>query len=126
MTENEISAIVVDSAFKVHTTLGFGLLESVYEAALCIELAKRGLKVERQKGISVFYDGQPIGFGFRADILVEGKVILEIKSLGYVPEVAYKALLSYLRASDLRLGLLINFGQETLKDGLRRIANNLI
>ena len=125
MTENEISAVIVDSALKVHSGLGPRLLESVYEVALGYELTKRGLKIERQRGIPVIYDGVPLGQGFRADLVVGGKVIVEIKSIEFVPPVVYKVLLTYLRLSDLRLGLLINFGEEHLKDGMKRVVNGL-
>ncbi len=125
MTENEVASAIVDSAFKVHSTLGPGLLESVYEAALGYELMKRGLKVERQKPLKVVYDGVPVGEGFRVDLIVEGIVIVEVKSLESLPPVAYKVLLTYLRVSGLHLGLLINFGEEYVKDGIHRVVNRL-
>ena len=125
MTENEIAAQIVDAAFKVHTHLGPGLLETVYETAMEHELKKRGLKLIRQWGIPLVYDGERLKDGFRADLLVEGKVIVEFKSLEVVPKVAYKILLTYLRLGDKRLGLLINFGSEYIKDGIRRVANEL-
>ncbi|MFI5384646.1 MAG: GxxExxY protein [Fimbriimonadales bacterium] len=125
MTENEIAAIIVDAAFAVHIALGPGLLESVYERALEHELRKRGLTVVRQWSIPCVYDGKPLGDPFRADMLVEGKVVVELKSLEIVPKVAYKIVLTYLRLGDKRLGLLINFGEEYIKDGIKRIVNNL-
>jgi GxxExxY protein len=125
MTENEVSGVILDSAIKVHRALGPGLLESVYESALGYELTKRGLKVERQKLIPVVYDGIPLGEGLRADLVVEGLVIVELKSIESVPAVAYKVLLTYLRLSNMRLGLLINFGDEYIKDGIHRVVNQL-
>jgi GxxExxY protein len=125
MTENEIAAIVVDAAFKIHTTIGPGLLESVYEHMLQAELIKRGLVCERQWPIPVVYEGEKLPFGFRADLLVGGKLIVEVKSLELVPSVAYKVLLTYLRLGDKRLGLLINFGEEFIKNGIRRVVNSL-
>jgi len=125
MTENEIATIVVDSAFKVHSTLGPGLLESVYDSALAYELIKQGLGVERQKPIPLVYDGVLLGDGFRSDLVVNGLVIVEVKSVESVPNVAFKVLLTYLRLSDLKLGLLINFGSEYVKDGIQRVVNRL-
>ncbi len=125
MSENEISAIIVDAAFKVHSKLGPGLLESVYETVLEYELKARGLRVDRQRPIPVVYEGVKLEDGFRADLIVEGRVIVEIKSLEIVPPVAYKILLTYLRLSDLRLGLLVNFGESLIKDGIKRVVNKL-
>ncbi len=126
MTENEVATIVLNSAFKVHTALGPGLLESVYEGALAHELRSQGLVVTRQMAIPVIYNGVALEEGFRADLIVQGKVIVELKSLDIVPPVAYKVLLTYLRLADIRLGLLINFGEEHLKDGIKRVANQLV
>ena len=126
MTENEVATIVLNSAFKVHTTLGPGLLESVYEGALAYELRSQGLVVTRQMAIPVIYNGVALEEGFRADLIVQGKVIVELKSLDIVPPVAYKVLLTYLRLADIRLGLLINFGEEHLNDGIKRVANQLV
>lgn len=125
MTENEIAKVVVDCCFKIHTTLGPGLFESVYEEALVYELEKRGLKIERQKGIPVFYDEVKMELGFRADIIVENKVILELKSQEVLAPVHSKQLLTYLRVTGLKLGLLINFGETLIKNGIHRIVNNL-
>ena len=125
MTENEISKQVVDAAFKVHTKLGPGLLESVYEAVLAYELRKRGLRVERQKPIPVVYEEVRLDEGFRADLVVEDKVILELKSVEAVARVHKKQVLTYLRLSNLKLGLLINFGEELIKDGISRVVNGL-
>jgi GxxExxY protein len=125
VTENEIAKIVVDSAFKIHTTLGPGLLESVYESVLSYELEKRGLKVERQKPLPVIYESIKIDEGYRADIVVEGKVIVELKSVELVAPVHKKQLLTYLRLLDARLGLLINFGSALIKNGIPRVVNKL-
>ena len=125
MHENEIVGEILDAAFRVHTELGPGLLESVYETALAWELAHMGLQVERQRAIPLIYQNIKLEDGFRVDLLVEGKVIVEIKSLEQVPPVAYKILLTYLRLANIRLGLMINFGEEHLKDGIKRVANRL-
>ena len=125
MTENEIAKIVLDCAFKVHKQLGPGLLESVYEAALAYELEQIGLSIERQKGIPVVYDEIRLELGFRADIIVEEKVIIEIKSIEALQDVHFKQLLTYLKLTNLKLGLLINFNESLLKNGLKRIVNNL-
>ncbi|MBE0569977.1 MAG: GxxExxY protein [Ignavibacteriaceae bacterium] len=125
MTENEIAKIVVDCCFKIHTTLGPGLFESVYEKALIYELEKRGLNFEQQKGIPVYYDNVKMEMGFRADIIVENKVILELKSQEVLAPVHSKQLLTYLRVTGLKLGLLINFGEALIKNGIHRIVNNL-
>ena len=123
MTDNELGKIIVDCAFQVHTTLGPGLLESVYEVALAHELRKRGLHVERQVPIPVIYDDITFNEGFRADIIVERRVIVELKSVEAVHPVHKKQLLTYLRLADKRLGYLINFGMELVKDGISRVVN---
>ena len=125
MTENEIAKEVVDAALKVHKGLGPGLLESVYEIVLTHELHNRGLAVERQVPISIEYNGIRFDEGFRADIVVEDKVVPELKSVEIVKPVHHKQLLTYLRLADKRLGLLINFGELLLKNGIKRIVNNL-
>ena len=125
MTENEISKQVVDAAFKIHTRLGPGLLESVYEAVLAYELSKRGLRVERQKAIPVVCEEVRLDEGFRADLVVEGKVIIELKSVEAIAPVHKKQVLTYLRLSNLKLGLLVNFGEELIKDGISRVVNGL-
>jgi GxxExxY protein len=125
MTENEISRIIVDSAFKIHTTLGPGLYESVYEATLAYELQQRGCCVVRQRGIPVLYEDVKLNLGFRADIIVDRKVIVEVKSIEAVAPVHAKQVRTYLRLTDLRLGLLINFNVDLIKDGIRRVVNNL-
>ncbi|MGH9971674.1 MAG: GxxExxY protein [Pyrinomonadaceae bacterium] len=125
MNENEIAKIIVDAAFTVHTKLGPGLLESVYEAILTYELRKRGLRVLYQRPLPVVYEEVRMNIGFRPDLIVEGKVIVEIKSLEVIAPVHKKQLLTYLRLADKRLGLLINFGSALIKDGIRRVVNRL-
>ena len=125
MTENEIAKIIVDVAYHVHRRLGPGLLESVYETVLAYELKKRGLKVERQVPVAIVYDEIKFEEGFRADLIVENKVIVELKSVESVVPVHKKQLLTYLRLADKRLGLLINFGSELIRDGISRVVNGL-
>ncbi len=125
LTENEISKIVVDSALKVHKQLGSGLLESVYQKILKLELKKLGLTVDSELPISVEYDGELVDSGFRADLLVEKKVLLELKATQKSSIVHKQQLLSYLKLSNIKLGLLINFGLPLLKDGINRVVNGL-
>ena len=125
MDENEISKEVVDSALKVHKALGPGLLESVYEIVLAHELLKRHLHAQRQVSIPIEYDGIKFDEGFRADMIVGNKVIVELKSVETIQPVHKKQLLTYLRLADKRLGLLINFGSELLRDGVFRVVNGL-
>jgi GxxExxY protein len=125
MKENDIAKQIVDAAFKVHTTLGPGLLESVYEVVLAHEISQKGLRIERQKAIPIEYDGIEFKEGFRADIIVQNLVIIELKSVEKVSSVHKKQLLTYLRLSDKKLGLLINFGSALIKDGISRIVNGL-
>lgn len=124
-TENEIAREVVDAAYQVHSHLGPGLLESVYQTVMVHELRKRGLKIETQVPIPVIYDSIILQNGFRADVVVENKVILEFKSIEEVAAVHKKQLLTYIRLADKRLGLLINFGALHIKDGITRIVNKL-
>ena len=125
MTENEIATQVVDAAFKIHTSLGPGLLETVYEVVLAHELQKRGLRVERQMPIPIVWETIKFNEGFRADLIVEGKVIIELKSIETVAPVHKKQVLTQLRLTNLKLGLLINFGEELIKSGISRIVNGL-
>lgn len=125
MNENEIARKVVDAAYHVHRNLGPGLLESVYEKVLVYELNKRRLKTESQTPIPIVYDNLKFDEGFRADVIVEGKVILELKSVENILPVHKKQLLTYLRLANMKLGLLINFGARFIRDGINRIANNL-
>jgi GxxExxY protein len=125
LTENELSKMILDATFKVHTRTGPGLLESVYEAILAYELRKMGLRVERQVPIPIRYDELSFDEGFRADLLVEDKVIVELKSIEELAKVHGKQVLTQIRLSGLALGLLINFGEAHLKNGIERIANDL-
>jgi GxxExxY protein len=123
MNENSISKIVVDSAIYIHRELGPGLLESVYEAVLFRHLLKQGLSVKRQVVVPIEFDGEMYHEGFRADLIVEGKVILELKSIESLVPLHKKQTLTYLRFTDLKLGLLLNFGSELMKHGITRIIN---
>ncbi len=125
MDENPISKEVVDAAYKIHTTLGPGLLESVYEVTMAYELRKRGLKVVRQLPVPLVYEGICFEEGYRLDLLVEDKVIVEIKSIDDIHPIHKRQLLTYLRLQDKRLGLLINFNEDLIRDGITRIVNRL-
>lgn len=125
MTENEISHLIVGSALRVHTALGPGLLESAYEACLQYELLKTGLRVEAQKALPLVYESVKLECGYRIDLLVESKVIIEVKSIEAVAEIHFAQVLTYLRLSGLRLALLMDFNVLHMKDGIRRIVNKL-
>jgi len=125
MTENEVSKEVVDAAYKIHTRLGPGLLESAYQVVMLYELQKRGLAAEIEVDVPIQYDDLILETAFRADIIVEKKVIVELKSVEKVSPVHKKQLLTYLKLMDMRLGLLINFGDVLIKNGITRIVNNL-
>ena len=125
MTENEIAKEIVDAAFHIHRALGPGLFESVYETVLASALEKKGLSVVRQQTMPVVYEGMRFEIGFRADITVEDKVIIEVKSIAGILAVHRKQLLTYLRLSDMRLGVLINFNVALIKDGIARVANGI-
>jgi GxxExxY protein len=125
MNENMVAKAIVDAAFKVHKSLGPGLLESVYERVLAYELEGRGLHVRRQVPIPIVYESITFDEGFRADLIVEDKVIVELKSVEIIAPVHKKQLLTYLRLSDKRLGLLVNFGSEFIRDGITRVVNGL-
>jgi len=125
MTENEIAKVIVNAAYKIHTQLGPGLLESVYETTMAHELIKAGLRVRRQQPMPLVYETVRMDIGFRADLIVEGKVIVEIKSIEAISPVHRKQLLTYLKVTDKRLGLLINFNVELIKNGITRVVNNL-
>ena len=122
---DDVTGEIVDAAFKLHTALGPGLLESVYEAVLCRDLQRRGLQVERQKLVSFEYDGLRFDDGLRVDLLVDARVVVEIKSIEKSAAVHSKQVLTYLRLLKLPVGLLINFGAPTLKEGLQRVVNGL-
>jgi GxxExxY protein len=125
MTENEIAKIIVNTCYNIHVELGPGLLESVYEEILTYELQNQGLKVDRQKPIPVFWKDIRMDIGFRADLIVENKVVVELKSVELIAPVHPKKLLTYLRITGLKLGLLINFNEKLIKDGITRLVNNL-
>ncbi|HEX6046437.1 MAG TPA: GxxExxY protein [Pyrinomonadaceae bacterium] len=125
MTENEIAAVIVDSALKIHKTLGPGLLESVYQATLIFELRRRGLEVASQLVCPVCYEGVRLELAFRIDLVVDNKVVVEIKSVEALIPVHRKQLETYLRLMDIRLGLLINFNVELMKHGIQRVVNRL-
>jgi GxxExxY protein len=126
MSENEIAKQVLDAAFVVHSKLGPGLLESVYEVVLAHELRKQGLAVERQKPMPITYDGVRFDEGYRADLLVNSSVIVELKSVETSSPLHAKQVLTQLRMSGLKLGLLINFGEAHLKNGIKRLINGQI
>jgi len=125
MTENELSKIIVNICYNIHVELGPGLFESVYEEILYFELINKGLKVERQKAIPVVWKNKKMELGFRADLIIENKVIIELKSVEFIAPVHQKQLLTYLKLTNLKLGLLINFNERLIMDGITRIANNL-
>jgi iron complex transport system substrate-binding protein len=123
---DDVTGDIVDSSLRLHRSLGPGLLESVYETVLARDLARRGLTVERQKPVSFDYDGLRFEDAFRLDLLVEGAVVVEIKSVEKLHPVHHKQVLTYLRLMNVSVGLLINFGAPTLKEGLHRIVNGLL
>jgi GxxExxY protein len=125
MNENEISRQIVDAALKLHRKLGPGLFENVYEAVLAYELEKRGLKVRRQVPVPMEYEGLVFQEAYRLDLLVEEKVIVELKSIEKLATVHKKQTLTYLKLTNLHLALLINFGSEYLRDGIVRLVNKL-
>ena len=125
MDENEIARIVLDICFEIHRTLGPGLLESVYEEILCYELTERGIPFERQKGMPVFWKDIKMDLGYRSDVIVAKKVIVELKSVETMAKVHSKIALTYVKLSNKKLGLLVNFGAPLLKDGIIRLVNTL-
>ena len=125
VSENSVAHIIVDAAFKVHTTLGPGLLESVYKTVLAYELKKRGLRVETELRVPIVYDELEFDEGFRLDLLVEDLVVIELKSVERTIPVHKKQTLTYVRLTHKRLGLLINFGEALIKNGISRIVNGL-
>ena len=124
MLPDEISRIVVHECIGIHRNLGPGLLESVYETVLAGTLQRQGLKIDRQKPVDIQYDGLRFPAAFRMDLLVEDVLVIEIKSVERLTALHAKQLLTYLRLSDLSLGLLLNFSGETMKEGIRRVVNN--
>ncbi|MFG4001062.1 GxxExxY protein [Flavobacterium aquidurense] len=125
MSENELSRIVFDCALKVHQTLGPGLLESAYEECLFYELKKSGLAIEKQKPLPLIYEEIKLDIGYRLDIIIENKLILEIKSVDALNEIHFAQLLTYLKLTNCKLGLLINFNVVLIKNGMRRVVNKL-
>ncbi|RRO20985.1 GxxExxY protein [Flavobacteriaceae bacterium 14752] len=125
MTENEISKIVFDSALKVHKALGPGLLESAYEECLIHELRKHKLKLDKQKPLPLVYEDVKLEVGYRVDILIENKVVVEIKSVEALNDVHMAQVITYLKLSDCKLGMLINFNVSLIKNGIKRVVNNL-
>jgi GxxExxY protein len=125
MTENEIAKEIVDVAYQIHVELGPGLLESVCEIVLCHELKQRGIDTERQTPVPIRYKGIVFEEGFRPDVIVQEKVLVEVKSVTKTHPVHKKQLLTYLRLMDKRLGLVINFGEELIRDGIHRVVNGL-
>ncbi len=124
MKENDITGALIDIFIKVHSQLGPGLFESVYEEVICYELKKRSLTYKRQQEIGVFYDDIKMDIGFRADLIIENKVIVEIKSVELLAPVHHKQLLTYLKLTNKKVGLLVNFNVSLVKDGIVRIVNN--
>lgn len=120
MTENDLSKIAVNIIFKIHQELGPGLLESVYEAAFCYELDKIQLPYTRQQSINAIYDNVILDVGFRADIIIENKLIIELKSIESITKVHHKTVLTYLRLANIKLALLVNFNVDLIKDGIHR------
>ena len=125
MTENELSKIVFDCALKVHQNLGPGLLESAYEACLFYELKKTGLDIQRQKSLPLIYEEVKLDIGYRIDIIIENKLILEIKSVEVLNDIHFAQLLTYLKLTDCKLGMLINFNVNLIKNGIKRVVNNI-
>ena len=125
MTENEISKVVVDLCFKIHKQYGPGLFESVYEELFCYELSKTGLRHKRQHPVPLIHEDIKMEIGFRADVIIEDKVIVELKSVEALADIHYKQVQTYLKLSGCKLGLLINFNVPLIKDGIHRIVNNL-
>jgi GxxExxY protein len=124
MKHSELTGIIIGICIKVHETLGPGLLESVYEEAICYELDKAGINYKRQQGIAVVYEEIKLDVGFRADIIVEGKVILELKSAEAVAPIHSKIVLTYMRFANIEVGLLVNFNVMYLKDGITRLVDD--
>ena len=120
---NALSRSILDICFKIHTLYGPGMLESFYESVLCYELGKAGIPYQRQLPVHVRHDGEPMGLGYRMDVLVENAIIVELKSKLALVEAEHKQVITYLKTSDKRLGLLINFGEARLKDGIYRKVN---
>lgn len=126
MSENELATIAVDICYKIHTTLGPGLLESVYESAFAYELKKRNIPYTRQEEIEVYYQDVILDIGFRADIIMEDKLLIEIKSIETLEKKHHKIILTYMKLRGFKLGLLVNFNENLIKDGIHRKINGTI
>ena len=126
MTENELATIAVDICYKIHTTLGPGLLESVYEAAFAYELDKRGIPYLRQQDVPAYYEDVALDVGFRVDIIMSGKLLIELKSIEYLEKVHHKTVLTYLRLTEIKLAILVNFNVNLIKEGIHRKINGEI
>ena len=125
MSENELARIAVDICFKIHAKYGAGLFESVYEEIFCYEWNKTEIPILKQQGVKVIHEGVDMGIGFRPDLILDNKLIIELKSVEELAEIHYKQVLTYLRLTNIKLGLLINFNVPLIKDGIHRIVNNL-
>jgi GxxExxY protein len=125
MNENEITTLALDICFKIHKQYGPGLFESVYEEFFCYEWSKTGVPYKRQQGISLVHEAIKMDLGFRADVILDDKVIVEFKSIDATADIHFKQVLTYLKLTNLKLGILTNFNVVLLKDGIKRIANNL-
>ena len=125
MIINKISGEIVDTAVKIHKELGPGLFESVYEEIMFYELKNKGFKIDRQRAIPVYWENEKMDMGFRSDLIVDNKVLIEIKSIESVANVHLKQILTYLRLTDIKVGLLINFNEALVKDGITRVVNKL-
>ncbi|MCL1857407.1 MAG: GxxExxY protein [Kiritimatiellaeota bacterium] len=125
MTENDLAKIAFDAGLKVHRILGAGLLENAYEECLFYELCKNGLSVERQKTLPLLYEGIELEVGYRVDLLVDGKLVVEVKAVAAINDLHWAQILTYLKLSGCKLGLLMNFNTVWFKDGVKRVANGL-
>ncbi len=125
MNENELSNLIIGAAIKVHREIGPGLFESVYEECLCKELSKLNLKIERQKKIDLIYNGENVGLAFKADVLVEDCVLIELKSVEKLHGIHFTQTYSYIKLLNIKLGLLINFNESLLKNGIKRVVNKI-
>ncbi len=125
MTENDLSRLIVDLCFRIHKQYGPGLFESVYEEIFCYEWAKNGIPFKRQHRVPLVHETIRLEVGFRADVIIDDKVIVELKSVEKLCDIHYKQVLTYLKLTDIKLGLLVNFNESLIKDGIHRVVNNL-
>lgn len=126
MTENELATIAVDICYKIHTVLGPGLLESVYESAFVCELKKREIPYLRQPDIPVYYEGELLDVGFRADIIMGGKLLIELKSVEQLEKIHHKIVVNYLKLTEIKLAILVNFNVNLIKEGIHRKTNGQV